>query len=102
MTTCDQCHLPAGGHVVGCPAVSRDDSERVFISPGWQYTHNEIAAAMADRTDLRVILTDLITELRGRAAKGCREYEFSPAVRISLEHIADRAEARLRQVTGDE
>lgn len=92
MTTCDQCHTPAGGHVVGCPAVSRDDSEWVFISPGWQYTHNEIAAAMTDRTDLRVILSDLIAELRDAPGDG----------RGPVLYAAAPAEARLREVTGDE
>ncbi len=61
----------------------------VKLSPGWAITHDEIAATVEENRDLRAILTDLIAELRDE-----NEWHFTA--------MANRAEARLREVTGDE
>lgn len=77
----------------------------VKLSPGWAITHDEIAATVEENRDLRAILTDLLTELRYRAAG------YPGATGRWLTEEADRAEARLMslnkghkdmEVTGDE
>ena len=67
----------------------------VKLSPGWAITHDEIAATVEENRDLRAILTDLLTELRGIS------YETDNPWTVAYTAV-DRAEARLREVTGDE
>ncbi len=68
----------------------------VKLSPGWAITHDEIAATVEENRDLRAILTDLLTELRAMPA-ACDVCCDAPG-----ELAADRAEARLREISGDE
>jgi len=101
-TRCPGCNLPidSGTHTFGCPHLG-SYSIPVMISPGWG---DEIAAAVEGERELRAILTDLIAELR-QASGDDRWIHFdghycTPVLPLTV--AADRAEARLREVTGDE
>jgi hypothetical protein len=102
-TRCPGCNLPidSGTHTFGCPHLGSDSipvmhPASAMISPGWALTRDEIAAAVEGERELRAILTDLIAELRAMPA-ACDVCCDAPG-----ELAADRAEARLREVTGDE
>ena len=96
-TRCPGCNLPidSGTHTFGCPHLG-SDSIPVMISPGWALTRDEIAAAVEGERELRAILTDLIAELRACPVLPTTREDLEP-----LRNMADRAEARLREVTDE-
>jgi len=93
-TRCPGCNLPidSGTHTFGCPHLG-SYSIPVMISPGWG---DEIAAAVEGERELRAILTDLIAELRACPVLPTTREDLEP-----LRNMADRAEARLREVTDE-
>ena len=80
-------HLPVA---IGDDWEGRHHDHSTEVEPSWA-----VAQLVARNHNLTAILTDLIAELRERAPY------YGPATMFVFQGMADRAEARLREV-GDE
>jgi len=80
-------HLPVA---IGDDWEGRHHDHSTEVDPSWA-----VAQLVARNHNLTAILTDLIAELRERAPY------YGPATMFVFQGMADRAEARLREV-GDE
>lgn len=93
--SCGTCRTPFGGHVVGCPEVTAPKPHDWWCCDG---------------APERAILTDLIAELRVfHQREGlldycrlCSDDEWVARWPCDSAKALDRAEARLREVSGDE